>query len=84
MASQTATEELLRSRNLDLAHEEVVPKSSRFTDALYEAIRSAEKAAGLHASYNGDRIHFEAAQNLFATVRGLRDIMRKKLEGDED
>jgi hypothetical protein len=34
LASRAATAELLRSRNLDTAYEEVVPKSSRFTDAL--------------------------------------------------
>lgn len=84
LASEGATAELVRSRNLDLAHEEVVPKSSRFVDALYDAIRSAEKAAGLHASYGGEALHFEAAQNLFATVRGLRDNMRKKIEGDDE
>jgi hypothetical protein len=49
-----------------------------------DAIRSAEKAAGLHASYNGDPLHMEAAQNLFLTVRGMRDNMRKKIEGGDD
>lgn len=84
LGSQAATSALMRTRNLDAAYEEVVPKDTRFVDALYDAIKSAEKAAGLHASYNGDRVHYEAAQNLFLTVRGLRDNMRKKLEGDED
>ncbi|TPI80440.1 hypothetical protein [Mesorhizobium sp. B2-8-9] len=84
LTSEQATSTLERSRNLDLAYEEVIPKSKRFVDALYDAIRSAEKAAGLHASYNGEAIHFEAAQNLFLTVRGMRDNMRRKLEGDDE
>jgi hypothetical protein len=84
LSSETATAMLVRSRNLDVAYEEVIPKSSRFADALYDAIRSAETAAGLHASYNGDAVHFEAAQNLFLTVRGMRDNMRKTLEGGDD
>lgn len=84
LSNEGATAELVRSRNLDLAFEEVVPKSSRFVDALFDAIRSAEKAAGLHASYNGDSATFEAAQNLLVTVRGLRDNMRTKLEGDDE
>lgn len=84
LSNEGATAELVRSRNLDIAFEEVVPKSSRFVDALFDAIRSAEKAAGLHASYNGDPTTLEAAQNLFLTVRGLRDNMRRTVEGGEE
>jgi hypothetical protein len=74
----------VRYGDLDRAHEEVVPKNTRFVEALYDAIRSAEKAAGLHASYDGDAVHLEAAQNLFVTVRGLRDNMRKKADGEQE
>lgn len=84
LTSAAATSELVRSRNLDAAYEMVVPKSDRFADAVFDAIRSAEKAAGLHAYFTGDQVQFEAVQNLFLTIRGLRDNMRKKLEGDED
>lgn len=84
LTSAAATSELVRSRNLDVAYEMVVPKSDRFADAVFDAIRGAEKAAGLHAYFAGDPMQFEAVQNLFATVRGLRDNMRKKIEGDED
>lgn len=84
LASAAATSELIRSRNLDAAYETVVPKSDRFADALYDAIKSSEKAAGLHAFFTGDLLLYEAGQNLFATVRGLRDNMRKRIEGDDD
>lgn len=84
LTNEKATLLLERTRNLDVAYEEVIPKSSRFVDALYDAIKSAEKAAGLHAFYSGDAAQYEAAQNLFLTVRGMRDNMRKKFEGDDD
>jgi hypothetical protein len=45
LGNATATAELRRSRNLTYAYDEVVPKSTRFVEALFDAIRSSERAS---------------------------------------
>lgn len=78
IANTRARDELLRSRRLDRAYEQVEPPAERFKDALIKASQQCEEALGLSAHFNGDPTILAMGKNLAVTVRNLRDSMVKK------
>lgn len=86
IANERARDELLRSRRLDRAFEEVDPPANRFKDSLIKASQQCEAALGLSGHFDGDATLLAIGKNLAVTVRTLRDAMVKKslqLEDDE-
>lgn len=79
-----AREELLRSRHLDRAYEQVEPPSDRFKEALIKANQNCEEALGLSSHYDGDSTILEIGKNLAITVRNLREAMMRKAMAGED
>jgi hypothetical protein len=86
LASKTALDVLRSTKDFTRAFEVVEPGSDRFEEALAGAATWAEKALGLVSHYDPSKQEslIDTVKGLATTVKGLRDQMRNKLQGDDD
>ena len=78
LGNPEAREMLLSKRDLQGAHERVVPPSSRFVDALMKAAKQCEDTIAVSGAYDGDATMLRVATNMNQTTRALLAVMREK------
>jgi hypothetical protein len=86
LGSRQAVDVLRSTKDFARAVEVVEPAYTRFEEALAGATNMSEKALGLVSHFDPPRQPslMDMVRSLAATVRGLRDQMKKKLEGEDE